>query len=570
MRLPSKVAVKPVFQYTSGVASTAQLHDQTQNSAGLRNSIPWRSVVLPLSIITLVGALLRASQLGAKGLWIDEAFSIWVSGHRWPELLRWLVQIDQHPPLYYLALHAWMRLVGQGVSPVRALSAAVSTLDVPVMYALGRRVGDRQTGLYAALLFALSPFHVQFAQEARMYALLTLTVSLAVLALAQLLVDPRAATQPIGAQFVRFFRDWRATGQRPALCSARTDLAWATYILFSAATVLTHNAALLAPLAFNVFVLGLLAVRRFAARKTLLPSLDPPIRPPALRNWAVAQLCVFLLWSPWLKPFFVQATGVYRQFWIPAPTWDTVVWVVSRLTNAFVPHQIRWPGAIWALYALLALLGTYRLRGRPAWIALLGALFATPFVGELVVSIFRPVFYDRTLIWASIPLILFFALGIRQLKYRSLMASACAVLVTVNLLSVRTYYLEYDKEQWNLAAPYVARRAQAGDLLLFHATWVQIPFDYYFSPTASVQERGVPVDLFDRGILEPRMTEKDVPRLNALLRGRQRVWLIYSHQWHTDPDQLVPQTIQGSLDLLQRRRFHGLEVRLYGRRPDVE
>ena len=38
-----------------------------------------------------------------------------------------------------------------------------------------------------------------------------------------------------------------------------------------------------------------------------------------MRDWRAA---VFLLWCPWLLPFFRQAAGVYRRFWIPAPTWD--------------------------------------------------------------------------------------------------------------------------------------------------------------------------------------------------------------------------------------------------------
>jgi hypothetical protein len=72
------------------------------------------------------------------------------------------------------------------------------------------------------------------------------------------------------------------------------------------------------------------------------------------------------------------------------------------------------------------------------------------------------------------------------------------------------------KEDWGTAAGYVANFAEEGDLLLFHASWVQIPFDYYFEAyetlyAIQVEKRGVPVDMFDRGILEPKMTESDVP-----------------------------------------------------------
>jgi hypothetical protein len=79
-----------------------------------------------------------------------------------------------------------------------------------------------------------------------------------------------------------------------------------------------------------------------------------------------------------------------------------------------------------------------------------------------------------------------------------------------------------------------------------------------------VAEHGVPVDLFDRGILEPKMGERDLPRLRALIRGHERVWLVYSHDWYTDPQGLIPPALEEELDLRDRWDFYGLQVRLYG------
>jgi hypothetical protein len=68
---------------------------------------------------------------------------------------------------------------------------------------------------------------------------------------------------------------------------------------------------------------------------------------------------------------------------------------------------------------------------------------------------------------------------------------------------------------------------------------VEIPFDYYFKPfeeqyLIQVEKLGVPEDLFESGILEPKMTDNDIPRLISLLRGHDRVWLVYSHDSYTD------------------------------------
>ncbi|MEZ4611139.1 MAG: hypothetical protein R2838_12995 [Caldilineaceae bacterium] len=45
--------------------------------------------------------------------------------------------------------------------------------------------------------------------------------------------------------------------------------------------------------------------------------------------------------------------------------------------------------------------------------ALLLSLCVVPFVGELMVSLRRPIFYDRTLIWTTLPFYLLMAIGIR-------------------------------------------------------------------------------------------------------------------------------------------------------------
>lgn len=139
------------------------------------------------------------------------------------------------------------------------------------------------------------------------------------------------------------------------------------------------------------------------------------------------------------------------------------------------------------------------------------------------------------------------------------------LVLALNGAFLRDYYTNFKKEQWREAAAYVSQRAERDDLLLFNATWVQIPFDYYYRSTSQPgTEHGVPVDLFGRNILEPKMTTDDVAYLQSLIRGRDRVWLIYSHNWYTDPEGLIPRALAGKLMMLDQRRFYGLEVRLYG------
>jgi mannosyltransferase len=552
-----------------------------------------------LLAITLLGGWLRFYAIGQKGLWLDEAFSVWLGWHHLPEMWVRIAQIDQHPPLYYALLNLWMRL-GDDARTVRLLSAVISTLTIPIIFLLGRRLSGPMVGLLAALLLAVSPFHVRFAQEARMYALLAFTAASAIACLAYLLSETPAALGPRLP-----WPGWRhatlRAGQPVAPLSTSRRLkapvqdsgrrwteswpngpAWFGYVIFTAAAMLTHSAALLLPLAMNLFVFGLVwrRGRAFPApqswegtgvdqakhaqswRKGRVSEVEPP----PLRSWLLAQAAVLLLWGViWLSAFIGQAGGVYREFWMPAPTWRTVVDALGNFLSAHLPRQqMPWLDAIWVVFAALLALGVATLRRRPAVLGLLLTLFLTPLIGELLISLRRPVFYDQTLIWATIPLYVLLATGVTALRRRPYILAAAAILVAANGVSLREYYVHYQKQGWREAAAYVSQQARPGDLILFNASWTQIPFDFYYKEAGMpLPEHGLPADLFDRGILEPKMASEDLPRLRELIRDRQRVWLVYSHNWYTDPHGLIPEALSRELAPAEKRYFEGLELQLY-------
>ncbi len=535
---------------SAGTQPAAQTHSQSSqptvdaafafsNTASGSRSSAW---ALWLGAITLLGLLLRVWAIGAKGLWLDEAFSIWMSRHALPDLFDWLVRIDQHPPLYYALLHGWLAF-GDSEAWVRGLSALAGTLAIPVFYAFVRTLAAERTALIAAFVLAIAPFHVRFAQETRMYTLLTLTAALVMLGVAIVLTPASPASR------------------------ARQRAGWVTYVLATVATLLTHNTALFLPMAVNLFMLPFIFLRRrrpdIADARATAPFAR--LHAPSLRGWLLAQAAVVLLWLPWSVAFVRQGIGVYNEFWIPPPTVQTVIDTLFTFASAFFPGHLVWPGVVWLLFGTFCVLGLLATRKRPALLALLLVLWLTPFAGEWLVSLRRPIFYDRTLIWASLPLIAIVAISIDSLRRRWLVTAALVGLFVVQGLSLDNYYRFFEKEDWRGAAAYLAQQYEPGDLLLFNATWVQIPFDYYFRTYyPEAERRGAPVDLFDSGALEPKMTPADLPRLNDLIRHRDRVWLIYSHDWYTDPQKLIPAALNKQLTLLDQQAFYGLEVRLYG------
>jgi len=467
----------------------------------------------------------------------------------------WLVRIHHHPPLYYALLHFWLAL-GDSEAVLRLLSALCGTLTIPLMYGLGHTIGGHRLGLLAALLLAISPFHVQFGQETRMYALLTLAATLAMWGLAWLLRWPEAAARPLG----NGWRAWRQARHSRGIFDRAvltSDAAWLAYVVGTAAALWSHNTAIFLPIAANLIALGWWWAHRARGRGFL-------------HNWLLAQAAVLALWGIWLPAFVIQSLMVYREFWVPRPDIVQIVITFQTFYAAFIgPIPLLRPSLDLVVLGLAGL-GLWGWRQDRCWLAFTLALWLVAPLGELVVSIWRPIFYVRTLIWTSIPLYLVIAAGVVQLQsqtfFRGQRAASRAALVTllaINLGGLGNYYFGFQKEAWDQGAAYVAQRVQPDDLILFNATWVQLPFDYYFRRyNEPVAERGVPVDLFDRG-LEPKMTAEDLPRLRELAQAHRRVWLVYSHNWYTDPQGLIPPALERMGRLADRREFNGLRVDLY-------
>jgi uncharacterized membrane protein len=423
------------------------------------------------------------------------------------------------------------------------------------MYAIGVRIGGRAMGLLAALILALSPFHVQYAQDVRMYAMLTFMASVALLCAVSLLDDDQNEEPRIENRVENDGSRFLALGSQSRW--------WLGLIVFTTLTILSHNTALFFPLALGLFVAVAFGAPALLRRAR---GAQDPARDRRLWRWIVALGAVLLLWLPWLPGFLVQVRRVDAEFWIPAPTRMTVLETWRDFASAHAPGgQFLTP--ILLAFGAVALLGMWRLRRKPALLTLLLLLIVVPFAGELLVSLRRPIFYTRTLIWASIPFYLLLAAGLLQLRWRALIAAATLALVLLNGASLNGYYRYYEPEGWRDAAGWLAPQVRDGDILLFNAGWVQIPFDYYYQRVGPpIEQRGLPADLFDRGILEPKMTTADLPRLDQLIAGRRRVWLIYSHDWYTDPQRIIPRALAARLRQKDARAFNGLKIFAYEQR----
>jgi mannosyltransferase len=154
-----------------------------ERPAGITNDAPFVPVRIPSRLNTtaavtaatgllMVGALLLARR---SGLWLDEAQSVAIAQLPLAEVFDAL-RTDGAPPLYYVLLHGWMNLFGDGHTAVRAFSAVCAVATVPFALAAARRTIGR-SALVAGVVLASAPFLYRYGTEARMYALVILLVA---------------------------------------------------------------------------------------------------------------------------------------------------------------------------------------------------------------------------------------------------------------------------------------------------------------------------------------------------------------------------------------------------------
>src|SRR5919107_2404971 len=144
----------------------------------VRARVPLSPALLATLGLLMAGSLLiRLSGL-ESGYWIDEGIAVGIASHSLTDIPGTL-SMDGSPPLYYLLLHGWMGLVGEGEAATRALSLIFALIAVPVAYWAGNAIFDRRTGVLAAVGVAACPFLNYYAQETRMYSLVVLLSLLA-------------------------------------------------------------------------------------------------------------------------------------------------------------------------------------------------------------------------------------------------------------------------------------------------------------------------------------------------------------------------------------------------------
>ncbi len=439
----------------------------------------------------VVAAALRLFELTQQALWFDEAWTHAFTTAPLARILSVSQPIDQgNPPLYYAVLHLWTSVAGDGDWAFRFPSVVFGVLTVPVSYLLGKEIGGRALGLAVAALTAVSPINIEHSQQARGYALLALSATLAMWGLAHLLAHRADADRWIGSS-LRGPRDTRRVHRR-------TDLAWLGVVVGTAVALLTHHTAVLLFGALSLVV-------------AIVWMLEGRPRARFFANWLVAMAGVVVLWGPWIPNFLRQSTAVYRDFWIPFPGPYDVAVAAKHLVSGWTPLAI---GAVSVcVAAVLAFAAFHSWRRQPVWIVFVVCLSLAVPLGELVVSLWRPVFRPQTWIWAAVPVSIAVARGALVLP-RRWVAPALGTMIILSLSGYVNHQLRYQEPAWDVVATRIASDGVPNDVVVAPEPLIEPVVARYLGSTYFGATDPPVVEVFEPG---------DLP---SAVAGRDTVWML--------------------------------------------
>ncbi len=473
------------------------------------------------------------SALTAESLWLDEVSSIFNAQLPAVQVMQ-EAAADTHPPLYYLVLHVTIRVLfgdqplsgSPGEFTARLPSVAAALLSVALMLPLGRRALHSVSsgaagivGLSAALLLALSVFERWYAQEARMYAQLTLCGILSTYLLLRALDRRR----------------WHW---------------WLAYATAAVAGLYTHYYFLMVLLFQNVFVLGLLFVTLRRDRAAVGPL---------VLHWLVTQAVVVLAFAPWL-PTLLSQVGRGEGLWIALavgrPDLATLVYTAKLYTGVPSVGPALLSAAGYLLAGGLVLWGLWQAR-RPGWrraAALAGLYFLLPVGTAVVVSQWRPIFAQRYVLLALPGWCLLVAVGLAALPSLSLRRLATAGLAALLLVNVAVQAVTPENPPWRDVAAWIKTQAQPGDFAVFIPSFHWRPFVYYAGSAVDYQdELWLPNDDLDWRA-----------QFAEAAQGHSRIWLIWWREHWGDPDGRVQAMLAQQGELVTERQFPGIDlVQLY-------
>jgi mannosyltransferase len=421
------------------------------DSGGAARMLTARSEVIALLALALVlGAGLRFYHLGRGDLSADEGAS-W-AGASLPAVGQVVVMEQQLDPgklpLYDVLLHGWIRVFGDGVFAMRAMSAGLGTIAIVLMFVAVREVCDslaeepggaisELTGAFAALIYGVNFTMVTSDRTLRMYPLL------------------------MSMELLQIF----------FLVRAQRRGGWSNYAgtaIFTALMVATNFTSCFLLLAEGLWFAGLLAAKSLGARAGGLAVFRP----------GAALVAGLMLLAPLLPAALAsshQAVAMGALDWIKM---GPASWPYAVLRRAVGNHML------FRIFVALGAFGVWR-QWRSARLAsvFLTAWMMGPILGVLAVShLIRPLEFPRYVLASFAGLFGLAAFGAASARSAAVRVALAVLFIGLSLGPAREAIKHPHEAAWREATALAARQAAPDEQIAVFPGYCKNVVRYYISP----------------------------------------------------------------------------------------
>ena len=462
---------------------------------------------LPKPLVAVVGGLVIAEGIAslsyASGvrmpLWLDETLTVNIA--RLPiGQIPGALKHDGAPPLFYLLLHFWMGLFGEGNLAVRMLPTTISAVTLVATFLIVRRIWGNRIGTTTVAILAGAPFFAYYSSECRMYALVMLESILLIGALHSAMLRPSR---------------WRLVGVAAVVATLLYTHYWSMYLLFMLVVWLCWYAWR--------------GVEKASARKVL-----------------VAVVAGGVLFLPWV-PILLFQLGHTGTPWGGAQSVAIVVEIFGWFTDnqaALIQVKSLHAQVLLVSYLAFGALGMFglatqrfttqldlRIQHRSRLVALMAV--GTVVVGSTISIVGSSAVTTRYGAVAFIPFCVLLALGISSFGDKWLRLLLALGLATVGVWSIHQYHGTARTQAPKIASA-LAENALAGDIVAYCPDQLAPPTLRILGPT-SVTSIGYPhfdlnpnlINWVDYESAISKATPKlFAARLDHLAGPTHRVWLV--------------------------------------------
>jgi uncharacterized membrane protein len=471
-------------------------------------------------LIIVLALILRLWNLGSESAWIDEAYSIALSNHSILDILKGTAA-DQHPPLYYLLLKFWL-LFGSGVTYARLLSVIIGVINVGQILHFGYRSAGILISLMAGLLVAVSPMHVWYSQEIRMYILL---VSLTTASTAALW--------------------WASRGKKRR--------GWIFYCIFSILSIYTHYFAVFVFIAQGVWMLA------WAWKREKLWQ---------FWYWLGSMAVTGLLFLPWL-PIAINQTRFHTMTWVTSPTLfiirDTLLRLIFGIAVISLPDLVRWlvffvvfVVFIWSLIKYLR-----HPRTKKDSYFLIFSWGVLPFTLISIIALIYPVYQFKQYLIVLLP-ILFLAAWITYGFPKKLAIPSFIILVLAATVSLAYQQALLTKDDWRGTAKFIARNALPEDVFFGNPAATSLAISLYTE--VPINYTGIPenYNIITGGWEGEALTTTSANQiLGELAQSFERLWLVEFFPEFWDQGQHIETWLKQNAIIQSDQNFGRIRVRIY-------